>query len=103
MPVREVIPKRSTDHQEFVSELSTEWSKPNPTAVEPAIYLERDRDGRVAHVYVLWEKWASVDRTERSEIVMDAAEKVLPKDDVLNISIAMGLTAEEADRLGLRF
>ena len=84
----------------MVNELAAEWKNPSQN-VEPEILLERDRERRIVHVYVIWSKWAGVDRILRSEIVMDAAAQALPEDEVLNIIVAMGLTPDEADRSGI--
>jgi hypothetical protein len=100
MPVRQFIPPRSSDYRTFVDELAAEWIKPSRSD-EPLILEERGRDKKIEHVYVVWSKWHQVDRVERSEIIMDAAEKKLAPDEALNITIAMGLTPDEARRMGL--
>lgn len=100
MPVRQITPTRSRDHDALVGELAAEWMTPSGNP-EPIILEERGRDRKLVHVYVVWGKWQHLERIERSEIIMDAAEKKLSPDDVLNISIAMGLTPDEAKRMGL--
>lgn len=55
------------------------------------------------HVYVVWSEWAHLGREERGEIIMDAAEKVKLPPDLQRITIAMGLTPDEADRFGIRW
>ena len=102
MPVRSLNSTRSQEHEALVQELVTEWNDPQSPHSEPVILEERGRGNVLAHVYVVWSKWAHVDRVERSEIIMDAAERRLPVDQVLNITIAMGLTPDEAQRLGIR-
>jgi hypothetical protein len=103
MPVREISPGRSSEHHVMVSELASEWRHPDPSQREPEIFIERAKPSRPGRVYVIWSKWADVDRIERSEIIMEAAEQVLPRDAVLDIVIAMGLTREEAARMGVVF
>ena len=63
---------------------------------------EKGRDGKLVHVYVIWDKWSQVELGERSEIIMDAAEKVLPPHVAMGITIAMGLTSDEAAHIGLK-
>ena len=102
MPVFEIGSVGNTnERQQLVRELASEWLKPQPGAVEPQIALERTADGKPLHVYVVWSKWEHIDRVERSEIIMDAALAVLPPDDTYSITIAMGLTPAEANRMGL--
>jgi hypothetical protein len=101
MPVRELASKHPPEHAELVTELAREWKNPSQ-GPEPLILFERDPKKKVMHVYVVWDKWRNTDRVARSEIIMDAAERSLPADEVLNITIAMGLTPDEAQRFGIR-
>lgn len=103
MPVHRLVPSKPPEVQQLVDQLATEWRAPNPSASEPVILEEADRSGQVVHVYVIWEAWSQIDRVVRGEIIMDAAERVKTRDQVLNISIAMGLTPEEADRFKLNW
>lgn len=103
MPVKQITPTRSSQHDALVHELLGEWRQPNAQASEPVILEEAGPNRRVAHLYVIWGKWAHLDRVERSEIIMDAAEKKLSQPDLLEITIAMGLTPDEADRLGIQW
>lgn len=101
MPVRDFKPVFSEDHRELVRALAAEWAKPDVAANEPVINIERSPAGHLVHVYVVWSRWASVDRVERSEIVMEAATLALPPAEVNNITIAMGLTPDEAPLMGI--
>jgi len=103
MPVKQIGPVRYANHDSLVQELLNEWSNPNASRTEPIILEESGPGAKIAHVYVIWSKWEQMDRVERSEIIMEAAERRLPPQDVANISIAMGLTAQEAQRLGLKY
>src|SRR5258708_2782468 len=103
MPVKPLVQKRSTDYDRLVDELFAEWTTPNPKASEPVILEEKGRNGKLVHLYVVWSKWAHTDRVERSEIIMDAAQKKLRPGDLLEITIAMGLTPDEAKQMGLEF
>ena len=103
MPLRQILPGRSQEHAALVGELLAEWNNPTSGSAEPIIVEEKDRSQRLIHVYVVWSKWSHIDRVERSEIIMEAAERRLSQPDLLNITIAMGLTPDEATRLGLRF
>jgi hypothetical protein len=100
MPVRELASKHPPEYADLVGDLVREWKNPSESP-EPVILFERDSKKLVVHVYVIWGAWRDTDRIARSEIIMDAAEQALAPDEVLNITIAMGLTPEEAKRLGI--
>jgi hypothetical protein len=101
MPVKAFQQVRSVEHHQLVDELYAEWTRPSPDAVEPVILEEAGRNKKLVHLYVIWSKWAHIDRIERSEIIIEAAEKKLPQNEWLEISIAMGLTPEEARQMGI--
>ncbi len=101
MPVKPFVQSRSSDYQELVDELYCEWKNPNPAAAEPVILEEVGPDQNLAHVYVVWGKWSHIDRIERGEIIMEAAQKKLLPRDLLGITIAMGLTPQEAVHMGI--
>jgi hypothetical protein len=103
MPVHRYIAKRPPEQTGLVERLAKEWRSKHSTAEEPVILEEPNRKGEVEHVYVIWEEWSQLDRTLRGEIIMGAAEKVKRKSDVAKITIAMGLTPDEADRFGLKW
>ena len=99
MPVKQYQQHQTSEHAALAAALAAEWITPQPNNPEPVILEETVRGQGIAHVYVVWSEWADLDGVERSEIIMEAAEKKFSPDDVLNISIAMGLTPIEADRL----
>ena len=102
MPVREIKPERTIEHDSLVHELGAEWTRPNSAAPEPVTYLERAKDGRPERVYVLWNKWTGIEGVERGEIIMEAAESVFGLDDALSISVVVGMTQPEAQRMGFK-
>ena len=101
MPVKSYNPTWSPELSKLVKRLASEWSKPTKAA-EPVILEEASR-GPVVHIYVVWSDWANLTREQRGEIIMDAAERVKSKKQLLQITIAMGLTPEEADRFGVKW
>jgi hypothetical protein len=103
MPVKSYNPSRPADMQVLVDRLAAEWESPDPAAAEPVILQEPNHKGDVVRVYVVWSDWAHLDRERRGEVIMDAAERVKPMPDVLKITIAMGLTPDEADRFKIRW
>jgi len=103
MPVKQYQPTRPPDQDKLVDRLADEWRTPNPKATEPVILEERISHGDIIHIYVVWSDWEHLTREQRGEIIMDAAERLKPKIEVLKITIAMGLTPDEADRFGIKW
>src|SRR5579884_2324228 len=104
MPVRQIGPRQPTPAaQELLRRLVGEWEHPDPTATQPVIVEERDGPGQPVHVYVIWDDWADLPAAERSEIVLDAFSQRYGRDASLDVTVAMGLTPAEADRLGLPY
>ena len=102
MPVRRFEPDVSSEHAALVDQLVREWQSPADNVAEPLILEEFDRRNLLTRVYVVWSRWGSIDRAERSEIIMDAAEKRFGPSKALDITAAMGLEPHEARRMGLK-
>ena len=103
MPVRPYKTTPPPDQIRLTNALEREWRSPNPVAQEPVILEEPDAKGNVMHVYVVWSDWVQLNRETRGEIIMDAAERVKSLPEVQNITIAMGLTPDEADRFNIKW
>ena len=88
----EVLQARLT--QEFQAEDSEDYRQPL-VAIEPV----GDRN----HLLVIWDAWRNLGQGERSRLIMDAYEAAKGREAALNASVAMGLTQEEAQRLGFSF
>ena len=101
MPVRQLRPRQSPNHQALVSSLVDEWKQQDSQAAEPVILEEFNNAGDLIHVYVVWDVWRDMDRTERGEIIMEAAEQRYGHPDVDYVTIAMGLTPREADQMDI--
>ena len=81
--------------------LVDEWKENGTVQPLPRIREEIDATGRVVHVYVIWEEWGEkLDHNERSEIITEAFWEVFGEKG-LALTIAMGLTPVEAERMGL--
>jgi hypothetical protein len=83
--------------------LAEEWRHPNDTALEPVIIEEAGIANRPTHLYVIWEEWGELNQQERSEIIMDAYEEVRGRDKALEVTVAMGLTPQEARRMNIDY
>jgi hypothetical protein len=53
-----------------------------------------------SHVYAVWDDWGKLDQQARSELIIEAYWEVF---DVkgLALTVAMGLTPDEAKRMGI--
>lgn len=102
MPViRKRLPPVSKKHARLVEQLVEELRKEAATGSpsSPDI-VEEEQRGNHLHVTVLWDEWDDLAVEERGQIIMDAYKEARA-DDVLNITIAMGLTPAEAKRIGV--
>ena len=66
---------------------------------EPFILQDRIPQSKTRHAVVIWDRWDGMDRVERSKIILDAYKKsgILHND---SITVAMGLTQQEALQMG---
>lgn len=106
MPVREYTePPRTIEATRLLQQLVSEWDDPSQQddPQTPVILVQRRDSMNALHVYVVWDSWADMDQVERSEIIMDACEQHLGRDDTLKVTVAMGLTRDEATRMGIDF
>jgi len=79
-----------------------EWRDPKESG-QPLIIIEGYLN-EPTHVYVIWDQWRGMNQAERSEIIMDALEGLDGEHRIQNldlVTVAMGLTAEEARRMGI--
>jgi hypothetical protein len=103
MPVKQLNRRTNDpDAQKLLQRLVSEWQNPDPKAAQPVILEERDERGGSIHIFVIWDDWGSLSNVERSEIVTDAFEQRYGHDETMNLTVAMGLTPIEADRLGIK-
>ena len=88
-------------YRALVAELAQELQRDQPTgpADAPQIVEEEQRGGFL-HVAVIWDNWQDVERADRGKIIMDAYQQQR-SDVVAKITVALGLTHAEAERLGV--
>ena len=104
MPVKRRLERTlPANADELTRLLHNEWTKPKKSG-QPLIIIEGNKNEPL-HIYVIWDKWGELTQTDRSEIIMDvvdnlAGEHRLPAD--LPVTVAMGLTVEEARRMGIK-
>ena len=101
MPIRERALQRTDvpSERELRDELEAEFANPKESG-EPEIIIERPAPG-TTHLYVIWSRWAGVEQLVRSRIILDAYEATQETEEVLKVTVSMGLTPDESDRLGV--
>ena len=104
MPVKKLVPSGpSPAAQALLNRLVDEWRQPDPNAKQPIIIEQSGGQGQPTHLYVVWDDWAPLGSIERSEVIMDAYEQLRGRAGAASVTVAMGLTPDEADRLGIRY
>src|SRR6266487_1562327 len=86
--------------QSLLNRLVDEWRSPDPGAQQPIIIEDGGGQNQPLHIYVVWDDWSPLGSIERSEVIMDAYEQVRGRSGAGQVTVAMGLTPIEADRLG---
>ena len=104
MPVREMTVRQpSPAASELKTILIHEWQNPTTEKDQPIVLTERSAPGGAEHVFVVWDRWGSMEQLERSETIMDACEAVLGTAKTRMVTVAMGLTKKEAKRLSIQY
>ena len=78
--------------------LTQEFRHPSQDYIPPFINIEYP--GERVHLLVVWDDWRSLSQQERSLIIMDAYRAAEGAEAANLVSVAMGLTSTEAERLG---
>jgi len=102
MPVKHRLQRhRPARADELTRMLIDEWKSPKESG-QPLIVIE-GADPEPKHIYVIWDQWGELSQTERSEIIMDVVEHLDDghRTDLSKITVAMGLTTQEAKRMGI--
>ena len=105
MPVKRIDPAQHHPAfhpllEEFEGELRMPASE-NAYTDQPRILEDPQEGGRFFAVTALWEKWKELPLHERSQLILDAYKAVKGEQEMLKISRALGLTQEEAQKVGL--
>jgi len=100
MPVKRVKTKPEK-HPGLVKEIRRVLRKNSEKGSknEPQIIIEDIRFSNNVHVTVIWDRWEGIELEERGRIILAAFGEELGEAEMLRVSLAMGLTTEEAARL----
>jgi len=105
MPIVNRLQRVKTDQAtELAEALFAEFRSPKNNG-QPVIAIEPDAE-RPSRVTVIWDRWEGLDQRERSEIITDvvyrAANENVQVKDATHLTVALGLTRREAERMGFR-
>ena len=105
MPVeRRLGTRERIKTEQLFDRLLQEWQGPPATEGEPLIIEESPQRGeRPNHLYVVWSEWAELTPLERSRLILQAYERHRGRDLASSVTLAMGLTPEEAKRINIEF
>ena len=81
--------------------LAEEFQHPADEYSPPFINIERP--GNRTHLLVVWDDWQNLNQQDRSSLIMRAYEAAEGVEAATDVSVAMGLTEAEAERLGFAF
>lgn len=103
MPVISKPPPEPHSHPDLVSVLAKVIRRNQPTgpSEEPKVIEEPLRMNGHKHVTVVWDRWQGLPAEDRSVIILDAYRCGRGEPETRTISIALGLTNAEAERLGI--
>ncbi len=90
--------------EQLLKRLLQEWRAQQAGEGEPLIIEEAPRSGdRPNHLYVVWSEWDDLTPIERSRLIMQAYEKYRGRDVANSVTLAMGLTPDEARAMRIEF
>lgn len=99
MPIRKIDHTEQPDLKKLAHLLAQELiaggTPDGPDIVEEALPQNRK------YVTVIWQEFASVEASKRGKVILDAYNEAQGPEAMLSISAALGVTPEEAIRLGL--
>lgn len=68
---------------------------------QPIIIAEPPEPAPISRLVVVWDEWADLSGQERSEVIMEAYSDHVGIREAVKVSVAMGLTSSEANKLGI--
>lgn len=100
MAVRESLPRGSLPEEaELRRQIEAELRSPTDNP-EPLIVVERPHPSTI-HLFVIWSRFQCLEQVVRSRVVFDAFVAVRGEQEAQNVTVSMGLTPEEARRMGI--
>jgi hypothetical protein len=101
MPIREKLEKAEAPQEATLrADLKAELESPKESG-EPEIIIERPNPF-TTHLYVIWSKWQDLEQMVRSRIILDAYTEARGQVESDKVTVAMGVTPDEAARMGIK-
>jgi hypothetical protein len=103
MPVARIINERKkTQPEDLLEILLHEWRAQQEGTGEPLIIEESPLRGELPnHLYVVWSRWGDLTPLERSRLILQAYERYKGREITSRVTLAMGLTPDEAEKIGI--
>ena len=105
MAVARIPPPPAHNRPDLVSDLVKELQKRSDQRGPgiPDIVEQQLTYGNKLRVTVIWDRWKDVSQKERGPIILDAYLKAYDLQTMLQVTQALGVTPEEAERLNIVF
>lgn len=101
MPVHKINRSLDLGVLDLRRQLELEWRNPRSSrTAEPVIFESESAPDGPIELYVVWSRWKGVGQNTRSEIILDAFEAVHGAERAMAVTLAIGLTPEEAEEEG---
>jgi hypothetical protein len=106
MPLTRIEPKIATIDASFAKDIADELRRgreldASPSPSNAPEIIEEVTSIKIMHVTVIWDTWMTIPMEDRARIIMDAYRAVGGDAEARSISVALGLTHQEAARLGI--
>ncbi len=103
MPITRKAPEITEINEEYVERIAQEIRSDNSDGPNDAPYIIEEPVPYSNHlrVTVIWDVWNEASIEDRGRVILRAYQEARGLEDMLAITIAMGLTRQEADRLGI--
>ncbi len=95
--------KQHKNHDKWVAQLKLECDETTATETGPTIVEEQVQGSDRLHVFAIWDEWRDAPEEQRSAAILDAYEQARGKEVAALVAIAMGLTRDEADAMGIDY
>src|SRR5438132_8664011 len=91
---------RSPKHERYVKKLTQEF-RTSSQNVQPIILEEQVPSTKSRHVRVIWDAWKELTDEQRSDVIVDAYMQAEGPEAAAEITLAEGVTPQEALALGI--
>jgi len=104
MPVRNMTKRTPAPEAAALERIIVqEWRANTDNPDQPIILIDETGPVQTKHVFVVWDRWRGMEQLDRSETIMKACEEMMSPEELQRVTVAMGLTKEEARRMGISY